>query len=40
MINLFQPSLGNKELALIKDELASNWIGKRLSSVLFNYDQN
>jgi dTDP-4-amino-4,6-dideoxygalactose transaminase len=28
MINLFQPSLGNEELALIKDVFASNWLGK------------
>ena len=28
MINLFQPSLGNEELSLIKDVFASNWLGK------------
>ena len=28
MINLFQPSLGDEELALIKDVFTSNWLGK------------
>ena len=28
MINLFQPNLGEEELALIKDVFASNWLGK------------
>ncbi|OIR23721.1 DegT/DnrJ/EryC1/StrS family aminotransferase [Bathymodiolus thermophilus thioautotrophic gill symbiont] len=28
MINLFQPNLGNDELALIKDVFDSNWLGK------------
>ena len=28
MINLFQPSLGVEELALIKDVFTSNWLGK------------
>ena len=28
MINLFQPSLGDDELALIKNIFASNWLGK------------
>jgi len=28
MINLFQPNLGDEELALIKDVFTSNWLGK------------
>ncbi len=28
MINLFQPSLGDEELTLIKDVFTSNWLGK------------
>jgi len=28
MINLFQPTLGDEELALIKDVFTSNWLGK------------
>lgn len=35
MINIFQPCLGDEELALIKEVFASNWIGKGNSTLAF-----